>query len=105
MSSTLATDSSVRRVLTADASTLLLNFRGSWGEAMAHLRTVMGVALAALTLGVVVEHPATGQLHPPAVPGLRGAAFPAQNPPPDLPSYGDGPDWDGKPPPGVQPLA
>jgi len=72
---------------------------------MVQLRTAVGVALTALVVGVVIESPATGQLHPPAVAGLRGAPFPAGNPPPDLPSYGDGPEWDGKPPPGIAPLA
>ncbi len=72
---------------------------------MVQSRTVVGVGLTALVMGVVLELPATGQLHPPAVAGLRGAPFPAQNPPPDLASYGDGPEWDGKPPPGIQPLA
>ena len=44
------------------------------------------------------------QLHPPERAGLRGAPFPSQNPPPDLRSYGEGPAWDAKPPPGIEPL-
>ena len=72
---------------------------------MVQLHTAVGVAFTALAIGVLIESPATGQLHPPVVAGLRGAPFPAQNPPPDLPSYGDGPEWDGKPPPGVAPLS
>jgi len=48
---------------------------------------------------------ANAQLHPPEVPGLRGAPFPSINPPPDITSYGQGPEWDGRPPPGVEPLA
>ena len=39
-----------------------------------------GYSLAALTLGAT----ALAQLHPPEKPGLRGAPFPSQNPPPDL---------------------
>ena len=39
------------------------------------------------------------------MPGLRGAPFPSANPPPDLLSFGQGPAWDAKPPPGVEPLA
>src|SRR5262245_32502991 len=59
------------------------------------------LSLAQLLFGTSL---AMAQLHPPERPGLRGAPFPAQNPPPDLRSYGDGPDWDAKPPPGVAPL-
>src|SRR5262245_9217207 len=72
---------------------------------MVQLRIVVGMTLAALAGGALVESSAFAQLHPPAVAGLRGAPFPAGNPPPDLQSFGEGPDWDGKPPPGVQPLA
>jgi hypothetical protein len=57
-------------------------------------------SLAALSIGAT----AFAQLHPPQKPGLRGAPFPSQNPPPDLRSFGEGPAWDGKPPPGVEPL-
>jgi hypothetical protein len=61
-----------------------------------------GIAsLASFALGLSV---ASAQLHPPEKPGLRGAPFPSQNPPPDLRSFGEGPAWDGKPPPGVEPL-
>ena len=47
---------------------------------------------------------ASAQLKPPHVPGLRGAPFPSVNPPPDLGSFGQGPAWDAKPPPGIEPL-
>jgi hypothetical protein len=60
-------------------------------------------ALAALALlvGATAAH---AQLNPPQVPGLRGAPFPNGNPAPDLRSFGEGPAWDGKTPPGVQAL-
>ena len=58
-------------------------------------------SLALVACGMSV---AFAQLKPPEVPGLRGAPFKSQNPPPDLRSYGQGPEWDAKPPPGVQPL-
>jgi hypothetical protein len=57
------------------------------------------IVIAASGMGV-----ASAQLAPPHVAGLRGAPFPAQNPPPDVRSYGQGPEWDAKPPPGVTPL-
>jgi len=44
------------------------------------------------------------QLQPPEVKGLRGAPFPSMNPPPDVRSLGEGPQWDGRAPDGVQPL-
>jgi hypothetical protein len=59
-------------------------------------------SLALLALGITS---AFAQLHPPEKPGLRGAPFPSGNPPPDLRSFGDGPDWDAKPPSGIEPLA
>ena len=48
---------------------------------------------------------AFAQLQPPEVRGLRGAPFPSMNPPPEVRSFGEGPQWDGRPPDGVQPLA
>ena len=63
---------------------------------MVQLRAAVESALMALIVGLVIESPATGQLHPPVVAGLRGAPFPAGNPPPNLLSYGEGPEWDGK---------
>ncbi len=72
---------------------------------MVQLRTFVGLVLTALVMAASLELPARGQLHPPTVAGLRGIPFPGENPPPDLPSFGEGPDWDGKPPPGIQPLA
>lgn len=59
------------------------------------------VSLALLATG---SSAALAQLRPPHVAGLRGAPFEGVNPPPDLPSYGQGPEWDGRPPPGVEPL-
>jgi len=71
---------------------------------MVQLRTAVGVALAALVMGVVVESPGDRPVAP-----TRVAAFVARRSRPRTrprpASYGDGPDWDGKPPPGVQPLA
>src|SRR5688572_25846086 len=70
---------------------------------MSAARTAVGatIALALLTPFSL----AFAQLKPPQVPGLRGAPFPSINPPPDLGSFGQGPEWDAKPPPGVEPLA
>lgn len=59
------------------------------------------VACALYCTGVSM---AAGQLSPPEVPGLRGAPFSSTNPPRELESYGAGPEWDGRPPPGVEPL-
>ena len=61
--------------------------------------TVLSFAMIALTASV-----ASAQLQPPEVPGLRGAPFSSINPPPSVPSHGEGPEWDGRPPDGVQPL-
>jgi hypothetical protein len=47
---------------------------------------------------------ASAQLQPPEFPGLRGAPFTSLNPPPDLRSHGEGPEWDGRPPQGIEPL-
>ena len=49
-------------------------------------------SLALVACGMSV---ASAQLKPPEVPGLRGAPFQSQNPPPDVLSYGQGPEWDG----------
>ena len=57
--------------------------------------------LANLAWGVPV---ASAQLQPPHLPGLRGAPFSSVNPAPDVRSYGEGPEWDGRPPEGVEPL-
>jgi hypothetical protein len=57
--------------------------------------------LALIAAGMSV---ASAQLQPPEVPGLRGAPFASQNPPPDVRSHGEGPEWDARPPPGVEPL-
>src|SRR4029450_992053 len=60
---------------------------------------------AALVLLATAAPVAFAQLGPPEVKGLRGAPFPSMNPPPDVRSHGEGPQGDGRPPDGVQPLA
>ena len=62
-----------------------------------------GVTALSLALMAGATSPAFAQLRPPEVRGLRGAPFPAMNPPPEVRSYGEGPQWDGRPPDGVQP--
>jgi hypothetical protein len=59
----------------------------------------------ALVLVVATASAAFAQLRPPEVRGLRGAPFRSTNPPVDVRSLGEGPQWDGRPPEGVQPLA
>lgn len=72
---------------------------------MSIVRTTLAAASASLALSVVVAPPAAfAQLQPPEVPGLRGAPFPSENPAPDVRSFGQGPEWDGRPPPGIEPL-
>jgi hypothetical protein len=73
------------------------------GKHVAHRRTVQA-KLAAAALLVVAWSGASAQFRPPEMPGLRGAPFADINPPPELGSYGEGPDWDGRPPPGIEPL-
>lgn len=46
----------------------------------------------------------SAQLQPPELPGLRGAPFLSQNPPPDIRSHGEGAAWDGRPPEGIEQL-
>lgn len=60
------------------------------------------VSLAFILAGVP---PASAQLEQPEVPGLRGAPFAAVHPGPDVRSFGEGPEWDARPPPGIEPLA
>ncbi len=72
---------------------------------MSLVRTTARAALSFLALLALGTTVATAQLRPPEKSGLRGAPFPSGNPPPDLRSFGEGPDWDGKAPPGVEPLA
>ena len=71
--------------------------------------TVVGKTIGATVLSLVmiagVAAVASAQLEPPEVPGLRGAPFTSMNPPPDVTSHGEGPEWDGRPPDGVTPLA
>jgi len=66
---------------------------------------VPGMLIAGVFLHCVTMLPAFAQLNPPVVPGLRGVPFPSINPPPELGSFGEGPEWDARPPPGVDPLA
>jgi hypothetical protein len=66
---------------------------------------MFGVAVFSLAVIAGATPTAFAQLRPPEVPGLRGAPFPSMNPPPEVRSYGEGPQWDGRPPEGVQPLA
>ena len=47
---------------------------------------------------------AFAQLEPPEIAGLRGAPFAPEHPGPDVPSYGEGTQWDARPPPGIEPL-
>ena len=68
------------------------------------LRSTVGVAVLSLVFVAGGASGALAQLRPPAVPGLRGAPFPSMNPPPEVRSHGEGPQWDGRPPDGVQPL-
>ncbi|MDH3421140.1 MAG: hypothetical protein OEM78_16855, partial [Gammaproteobacteria bacterium] len=60
--------------------------------------TATSFLLIACTISV-----ASAQLEPPEFPGLRGTPV-ASNPPPDVRSHGAGPEWDARPPPGVEPL-
>src|SRR5690606_6331264 len=76
----------------------------SEGKQMGALRTTLGAAFASLAFTAAGTSAALAQLEPPHVPGLRGAPFPSQNPPPDVQSFGTGPEWDGRAPPGVEPL-
>ncbi len=71
---------------------------------MSAIRSTFGAAMSSLALLAIGSTAAHAQLEPPHVPGLRGAPFSAQNPPADVPSYGSGPEWDGRPPPGIEPL-
>src|SRR5687768_12915714 len=72
---------------------------------MAIVRTTSGITALSLVLMAGASSVAFAQLQPPEVRGLRGAPFLSMNPPPDVRSYGEGPQWDGRPPEGVQPLA
>ena len=71
--------------------------------------TALGAVVRAATLSLALVASWTpvafAQLRPPEVKGLRGAPFSSMNPPPEVRSYGEGPQWDGKPPDGIQPLA
>ena len=67
-------------------------------------RGILGTAAVAIAVMAVGTSTALAQLQPPEVRGLRGAKFPSMNPPPDVRSFGEGPQWDGRPPDGIQPL-
>jgi hypothetical protein len=71
---------------------------------MTSVGKALGTTFSALALALGGMSVAAAQLQPPHVPGLRGAPFANQNPPPDVRSFGEGPDWDARPPPGVEPL-
>jgi hypothetical protein len=65
---------------------------------------MLAATATSLVLTAVGISAATAQLQPPQVPGLRGAPFATENPPPDVRSFGEGPAWDARPPPGVEAL-
>ena len=69
--------------------------------------TVVRITVGAMILSLVMfGGVATAQYSPPEVEGLRGAplAVPAMYPPVDVTSYGAGPEFDARPPDGVQAL-
>ena len=72
---------------------------------MAVVSKTPGAAVFSLLMIVGAASVAFAQLEPPEVPGLRGAPFTSINPPPGVPSHGEGPEWDGRPPDGIEPLA
>ena len=63
-----------------------------------------GTAVLSFAIIALAASVASAQLQPPEVAGLRGAPFSSINPPPSVPSHGEGPEWDGRPPDGLQPL-
>ena len=71
---------------------------------MAAVRTAIWTTALSLALVAGGASAAFAQLRPPELKGLRGAPFPSMNPPPEVRSFGEGPQWDGRPPDGVQPL-
>jgi hypothetical protein len=71
---------------------------------MSLVGTTIGATASSLVLLAAGMSLASAQLQPPEFPGLRGAPFPSQNPPPDVRSHGQGPEWDARPPPGVEAL-
>ena len=71
---------------------------------MTRIHRITAVLAATLALVAGAVPPVSAQLGPPHVPGLRGAPFESPHPPPDVRSHGDGPEWDERPPEGVQPL-
>jgi len=71
---------------------------------MTRVGNTMQATVASLVMIAAGMSVASAQLEPPELPGLRGAPFTAVNPPPDLLSYGEGPEWDARPPPRVEPL-
>jgi len=71
---------------------------------MSAVGTRIGATVSSLTLIAGGISVASAQLQPPEFPGLRGAPFSSLNPPPDVRSHGEGPQWDARPPAGVEPL-
>ena len=72
------------------------------GGMMDRARTAVG---AVLSLAVVfIARGALAQLKPPHRARASRRAVRFGQPPPDLQSFGQGPAWDAKPPPGVQGL-
>src|SRR5262247_1514647 len=82
----------------------LICFPFQEAKPMTAVRTTRSIVLS-LFIIIAAASVAAAQLQPPEVRGLRGAPFPSMNPPPDVRSFGEGPQWDGKPPDGIQPLA
>ncbi|WP_428096381.1 hypothetical protein [Candidatus Rariloculus sp.] len=66
--------------------------------------TTLKAAAAALAVIAGGMPFASAQLQPPEFPGLRGAPFASEHPGPDVRSYGEGREWDARPPPGIEPL-
>src|SRR5687768_12088123 len=71
---------------------------------MTLIRKTIGATILSLAMIAGGTSEASAQLKPPEFKGLRGGPFPSLNPPPDVRSFGQGPEFDGKAPPGVQPL-
>jgi hypothetical protein len=71
---------------------------------MTVVRTTTVATVLSLVMIAGAASVAFAQLQPPEFPGLRGARFPSMNPPPDVRSFGQGSQWDGRPPEGIVPL-
>jgi hypothetical protein len=69
--------------------------------------SVVRITVVAMIVSLVMfAGVASAQYNPPEIAGLRGAplSVSAVYPPEDVPSFGQGPEWDDRPPDGVQPL-